>query len=192
MRIAAITKFKQGDIFEAMQTLGWTFKDLSERTGVNASTLNSYINLRKKPRIASIKKICDAFEMEGIYLIPAECFPEAFKPFKKNSPIVQYLSVPLESLLDCKEAYLIEAPATYESKSHELENEITELIGELSDIDREILILRFGLFGNKEHTLDELGKKYGVTRENIRQKEQRGLRRLRKPDRLKKLEQFIN
>ena len=67
-----------------------------------------------------------------------------------------------------------------------------ELIGELSDIDREILILRFGLFGNKEHTLDELSKKYGVTRETIRQKEQRGLRRLRKPDRLKKLEQFIN
>ena len=50
--------------------------------------------------------------------------------------------------------------------------------------DAEILRLRFGLDGGREHTLEEVGRIFRVTRERVRQIEARALRRLRLPGRL--------
>ncbi|WP_146149017.1 sigma-70 family RNA polymerase sigma factor [Pseudaminobacter soli (ex Li et al. 2025)] len=54
-----------------------------------------------------------------------------------------------------------------------------------------VLRLRFGMGGVEEHTLEEVGEKFGVTRERIRQIEAKGLRILRHPNRSKKLEAFL-
>lgn len=55
--------------------------------------------------------------------------------------------------------------------------------GILDDRDQEILALRFGLFGNDAHTLDQVGKKFDLTRERIRQIESRALRKLKDENR---------
>ena len=52
--------------------------------------------------------------------------------------------------------------------------------------------MRFGLIDGKPHTLEEVGKKFDVTRERIRQIESKALRKLRHPSRSKKLRDFLN
>lgn len=61
-----------------------------------------------------------------------------------------------------------------------LRAEVTELVKELDPREAEILIARFGLDGKKPKTLEEVGRKFKVTRERIRQLQNLGLRKLRR------------
>jgi RNA polymerase primary sigma factor len=61
----------------------------------------------------------------------------------------------------------------------------------LSDREREVLELRFGLMDGKEHTLEEVGQYFNVTRERIRQIESKALRKLRHPTRSRYLRDFL-
>lgn len=60
-----------------------------------------------------------------------------------------------------------------------LKEEISEILNKYTEREREIINKRFGLQGEKEKTLEELGQVYGVTRERIRQIESKTLRRLK-------------
>ncbi len=61
-----------------------------------------------------------------------------------------------------------------------LQDQILSILNTLSKKEKEVITLRFGLFGNSPHTLDEIGKKLGLTREGARQIEQKVLLKLRK------------
>lgn len=60
---------------------------------------------------------------------------------------------------------------------------------DLTDRERKVLILRYGLDNGREKTLDEVGKEVGVTRERIRQIESKGIRKLRRSEEGKKIEE---
>jgi len=72
-----------------------------------------------------------------------------------------------------------------------LEEDISSALGELSEREASIIKLRFGLEGNRSHTLKELGEIFGVTRERIRQIQQKALRRLRSPQNQNKLRNYL-
>lgn len=72
-----------------------------------------------------------------------------------------------------------------------LAEEIEEVLSTLSPREARILRLRFGLGGNRSHTLEEVGQKFGLTRERIRQIEGKALRRLRHPRRSRQLRQYL-
>ena len=69
--------------------------------------------------------------------------------------------------------------------------EIKEVLMSLQAREQEVLELRFGLIDGTCHTLEEVGKKFNVTRERIRQIEAKALRKLRHPSRAKKLKDFL-
>lgn len=80
----------------------------------------------------------------------------------------------------------------YDSTSRQMLREnIEEVLGALSDREAKVLRMRFGLAGNKSMTLEEVGRKFGVTRERIRQIEAKALRKLKHPSRRKKLQDFL-
>ncbi|MBQ8659588.1 MAG: RNA polymerase sigma factor RpoD [Bacilli bacterium] len=73
-----------------------------------------------------------------------------------------------------------------------LKEEIGNVLLTLQEREREVLELRFGLVDGTSHTLEEVGKKFNVTRERIRQIEAKALRKLRHPSRAKKLKDFLS
>jgi RNA polymerase primary sigma factor len=73
-----------------------------------------------------------------------------------------------------------------------LREQIRNVLGFLSDREREVLEMRFGLNNGKDHTLEEVGRSFGVTRERIRQIEAKALRKLRHPSRSKALRDYLS
>jgi RNA polymerase primary sigma factor len=72
-----------------------------------------------------------------------------------------------------------------------LERAADESIGQLCDRERSILRWRFGLKGEREHTLEEIGGKLGLSRERVRQLEARALAKLRNSENRDRLESFV-
>ncbi len=71
-----------------------------------------------------------------------------------------------------------------------LQDQISNLLKTLTDRERRVLMLRFGLKDGRSRTLEEVGKEFNVTRERIRQIEAKALRKLRHPSRAKMLKGF--
>ena len=69
---------------------------------------------------------------------------------------------------------------------------VDEALDELSDREKEVVRLRFGLIDGQARTLEEVGKEFGVTRERIRQIEAKTLAKLRHPQRSQKLKEFLD
>ncbi len=72
-----------------------------------------------------------------------------------------------------------------------LKEQLEEVLETLTPREREVLRLRFGLDDGKARTLEEVGQKFKVTRERIRQIEAKALRKLRHPSRSKKLKDYL-
>ena len=73
-----------------------------------------------------------------------------------------------------------------------LKEEIKSVLETLQPREQQVLELRFGLIDGTCYTLEEVGKRFNVTRERIRQIEAKALRKLRHPSRAKKLKDFMN
>ena len=67
---------------------------------------------------------------------------------------------------------------------------LEEILQTLTEREAEVLRMRFGMFDGRTHTLEEVGQIFGVTRERIRQIENKAIRKLRDPSRAKKIKDF--
>lgn len=76
--------------------------------------------------------------------------------------------------------------------SNDLKERVREVLKTLTPREEKVLKMRFGIDVASEHTLEEVGKDFSVTRERIRQIEVKALRKLRHPSRSKKLESFFD
>ena len=67
---------------------------------------------------------------------------------------------------------------------------LKEILGTLTERGADVLRMRFGMYDGRTHTLEEVGQIFGVTRERIRQIENKAIRKLRHPSRAKKIRDF--
>ena len=72
-----------------------------------------------------------------------------------------------------------------------LREQLEEVLDTLTDREKKVLSLRFGLEDGRGRTLEEVGKEFNVTRERIRQIEAKALRKLRHPTRSRKLRDYL-
>jgi RNA polymerase primary sigma factor len=82
------------------------------------------------------------------------------------------------------------APPSLEAARNLLKERLKEILVDLTDREQKILGLRFGLEDGVTHTLEEVGKEFGVTRERIRQIEAKAIERIRAHESLKKLKGY--
>ncbi|MCF0247496.1 MAG: RNA polymerase sigma factor RpoD, partial [Synergistes sp.] len=111
----------------------------------------------------------------------------AQEPVSLETPIGEEEDSQLGDFLEDKEL-----PSPEEAASSQILRELLdEMLADLSDRECEVLRLRFGLEDGHLHTLEDVGRIFGVTRERIRQIEAKALRKLRHPSRSKRLKDFL-
>ena len=130
--------------------------------------------------------------------------------------MAQRLSMPLEKVRKvmkiAKEPISLETPIGDEEDSHlgdfiedknaiipvdaaiqaNLKETVTRVLASLTPREERVLRMRFGIGMNTDHTLEEVGQQFSVTRERIRQIEAKALRKLKHPSRSRKLRSFLD
>jgi RNA polymerase primary sigma factor len=109
-------------------------------------------------------------------------------PLSLDSPVGEEDDSFLGDFIDDQQVAMPADVATANS----LSEQITEALAELSPREQEVVRMRFGLDGGQPHTLEEVGQRFGVTRERIRQIESKTLAKLRHPHRRQKLEDYLS
>ncbi len=120
---------------------------------------------------------------------------EKVREIMKLSQMPISLEMPIGEEEDSHLGDFIEDRATMppaDAASRELlKAQLNSVLKELSDRERRVLLLRFGLEDGRARTLEEVGKEFNVTRERIRQIEAKALRKLRHPSRSRKLKDYL-
>ena len=111
----------------------------------------------------------------------------AQEPLSLETPIGKEEDSRLGDFIEDKEA---DAPVKMVA-SELLKEDLAEVLCTLSPRERDVLRLRFGMDDGRQRTLEEVGQLFGVTRERIRQIEAKALRKLRHPNRKKRLEEYV-
>jgi RNA polymerase primary sigma factor len=111
----------------------------------------------------------------------------AQQPISLQSPIGDSEDTSFGDFIEDKSA---DSPAEMTAYSL-LKERLKDVLHTLTEREQEVLTLRFGLQDGYSRTLEEVGRKFNVTRERIRQIEAKALRKMRHPTRLRKLEGFL-
>lgn len=89
MNIAAITRFKHGDLLETLQRLNWTQGELAKRTGINANRISQFALLKYRPNPKDMERIQKAFGEVGVFFDVEKAWPEHFHGTKKSLKVIQ-------------------------------------------------------------------------------------------------------
>lgn len=138
--------------------------------------------LEKEPTLAEIAETMGLEEREVTHLILT-----AKDPISLEAGVGDLEDI---SLADVLEDARIES-ADEALKRNSLTDELEAALKTLSPREEQVLRLRYGLGEDQDHTLEEIGARFGVSRERVRQIEQKGLRKLRHPTRAKLLKTFL-
>ncbi len=153
-------------------------------------TINKLMRIQKK-LIQELGREPTPEEIAEEMMLPVDRVRAVLKmaqqPISLQSPVGDSDDTNFGDFIEDKSA---ENPA--EMTSHSLlKDRIQEVLKTLSEREQEVLTLRFGLVDGYSRTLEEVGRKFAVTRERIRQIEAKALRKMRHPTRLRKLDGFL-
>jgi RNA polymerase primary sigma factor len=108
-----------------------------------------------------------------------------FKQISLDEPVFQKNGDEDTTMNDLLPSYKI-----YESsKQQKVLDDVTDLLSVLSEMERDIIIMHYGIFSDDKYTLEEIGAKYKLSRERVRQIEDKAIKKLRNNP---KIEQFFN
>jgi RNA polymerase primary sigma factor len=157
-------------------------ESLNKIKKVNNDFLINNGRLPDKRELADLLDL--TFEEINKYIMYSEIYDKDFTSFElpvgddQNTLLKEFIP---DYSVDVEESVFLES----------MKEDIYSLIETLNDREAEILKLRYGLVDGRERTLEEIGQIYGLTRERIRQIEQKALRKLRHPSRSKLIKDYI-
>jgi hypothetical protein len=166
--------------------------DFSQKTGIPYGTLARYCSLKGAPiGVNGFYKRYVAQIVDALHCSVEDIFPAAHLriPMRKTRATlladaidVQQISHSIRSLAASPENAFL---------AKEISSALNNAVDDLTERERDIIIKRFGLNGEAEHTLEDVAASYKCTRENIRKIENDALRKLRHPARTKNLRGYL-
>jgi RNA polymerase primary sigma factor len=148
----------------------------------NKALRNSQDALDKKPKLEAIAKEAK-IPVSEVYRV----FRIASQPISLENPIGDDGETMFEDFIQDKK---MESPISAVHQSM-LKEQLQKVLDTLSYREREVIKLRFGIGDGYTHTLEEIGERFNITRERIRQIETVAIRKLQHPLRSRKLEGFL-
>lgn len=167
MRIRAKITLKNYEIEERRKKLGYTQAEFADIVGMKLGDISEIELLKRKPTEEQAKSI--ALELDADVAV---LFPQGYQK------IVDVFNKRFDSVVDYT-APLLESDETLLLEQADAKLTVQNLIKDLPEKYRDIIEMRQGLVDGEPKNLEEVGKKYGVTRERIRQIEEKGYELMR-------------
>jgi len=155
-------------------------------------TMNKYKRVKKRlskdlEREANIEEVAEEMDMDIEKVRKVKKLIQNQQPVSLDTPIGEENDSQLSDFIENQDS---PEPENFAS-SELLKNHLDEVLDTLTEREERILRLRFGLEDGRQRTLQEVGKEFGVTRERIRQIQEKALRKLRHPSRSKELKGYL-
>jgi hypothetical protein len=174
-------RVKNNLLYRAIEAAGFdSVAAFSRFSGIQQTTIGEYLNLRQPP-IGARGWRQPALKMAfALKCLPEDLFPADYmhKAIEQHKVVREYSADEIAGVMkiaqETPEQLMIQQDAV---------NTLQSALDTLPPRRREVLVMRYGLDGGKEHTLDELAKHFGVGSERIRQIELSGIRQLKHPSR---------
>jgi len=171
-------------LLTAMEGMGYkSVAEFSRNQGLNGARVNEIINGKITPldREGNPKELTKEI-LEILNLTIEKAFTEKqLKGFKKHTFEVKIEEEKLLQIINPAENQEIKVI------EQEVKSKLYEILSTLTPREEKILRMRFGIGMNTDHTLEEVGRKFFVTRDRIRQIEDKALRKLKHPTVVRKL-----
>lgn len=159
---------------------------MMERINKVVRVENQYISLSIEQRI---EKISEALSISREAVKECLILKKNYLSYTSlNVPIGDEGDTELEEMLPEEGAMSVEDIAV----GGELKRDLETVISTLTQREQKVLRLRFALDDGQVRTLEEIGREFNLTRERIRQIEEKALRKLRHPSRLKKIKDYLD
>lgn len=170
---------------EARLARGWTRRRLADEAHLSPQAVGRYESLKGWPPAEIAQRLADALGDAVEALFP----PEAELALRGHRARTVVSVLPVECLsLDAPELLRLEAET---DTSLGLREAMREALSTLSERDRRVIQAHYGLDG-PPRTYEQIARELGVTRGRVRQIEDRGLNKLRRPSRAERLEEFVS
>ena len=174
-------RVKNNLLYSAIDRAGFdSVAAFSRACGVQQTVIGEYINLKLAP-IKGDDWRESALRIAGaLHTLPEELFPADYlrDVIQQNRVVREYSAEEIHDVIQLEQATPEQLMVQSEASAR-----LAQAIAALPPRYQTVLQMRFGLNGYKEHSLDEIAKKFGVIRERIRQIENSALRRLKHPAR---------
>lgn len=139
----------------------------------------------------NVKSLCKEIKMTQKEYNTIDCYRKSYYNFTSLNTIINLdnddSSIELQDFIPSNEPSIEEIVI-----NKDLQKNLSKVLNTLSPREREILELRFGIKNNKPSTLEEIGKKYNVTRERIRQIESKALQKIKNSKNKKILLEYLS
>lgn len=195
--VTAQVRLKHGLLYELSKQFG-SVRKLAAHLGIGYTVLNSIVNFGFIPSRKTLVSNPRWLTAEERLLVLcgkgwADIFPDELRSAEfiakpKRFEITR--EVPIASLSGSEQALLMPAQDDEIART-ELAESLGEALLSLTPREQQVIRLRFGLDGNREHTLAEVAEIFCVTGERVRQAEAKALRKLRRPSISRTLKSFL-
>ncbi len=142
---------------------------------------------KEKDREPTDEEIAEEMDMSVDKIREIRKISQDQQPISLDAPIGEEEDSYLGDFIENDDALTPDDAASYSL----LQDKLDEVLDTLTDREKRILELRFGIEDGRSRTLEEVGKEFGVTRERIRQIEAKALRKLRHPTRSREIKDYL-